>query len=150
MRKTYFFIFFFIVVIAGVQSQSNRLIDKLLRQQEATYGETCYVILTAGGFAPEETTVEECLAILESNRWMLPGKQVEDLMSISELCYLLMKSLDMSGGLMYALFPSPRYAFRELTFRGLIDEGTGPFRLVSGNEVIRMVGNVLEWKETYQ
>ena len=81
---------------------------------------------------------------------MLPGKKIEDLMSIGELSYLIMRSLNMQGGLFYSIFPSPRYAFRELTFRGIIDEGTGPFRIVSGDEVVRTVGNVLDWKEIYE
>ncbi len=151
MRKRCILLLFLVAAVATtVLPQSNALVDRLLRQDIALFGETCYLILTAGGLVSESATVDECLAILSEQRWGLKEKQNDDLVTIGELSYLIMRSLDVSGGLMYSLFPSPRYAFKELAFRGLITEGTGPYRSVSGNEVVHTLGNVMEWKEMYQ
>lgn len=47
---------------------------------------------------------------------------------------------------MYRLLPGPRYAVRELKYMGFVDD-TDASKPVSGEEVIRILGYVLEWKE---
>ena len=58
-----------------------------------------------------------------------------------------MKAFNLGGGLMYTLFPGPRYAYRELTFLNLLSSKGGPYREVSGLEVVNTLSRVLNWKE---
>ena len=151
MRKSYLFsVLIFVLLGCAVYSQSNELMDELLRQEQALFGQTCYLILAAGGVVAETTSVVDCIATIQNKGWGFRRKQVEDPVTIGELSYLIMRALEVNGGIMYALFPSPRYAFRELTFRGIVEEAAGPFRIVSGDEVVSTLGSVMEWKEMYQ
>ena len=54
-----------------------------------------------------------------------------------------MEIFNMKGGIMYTLFPSPRYASRELGFKGYIKSDYGAYRTVSGREAIQILGRIL-------
>jgi hypothetical protein len=58
-----------------------------------------------------------------------------------------MRALDIPGGIMYSMFPGPRYAAREIAYLGFVRGSGAPGRTVSGNEVMYILGRVLEWKE---
>ena len=58
-----------------------------------------------------------------------------------------MDAFDLPGGIMYRLFPGPRYATREIAYQGFIRGSTLPGRPVSGREVINILRRVMEWKE---
>jgi hypothetical protein len=49
--------------------------------------------------------------------------------------------------MMYSIFPGPRYAFRELVFLGLLKENGGPYRRPNGYEVLKLISNLLDFKE---
>jgi hypothetical protein len=48
---------------------------------------------------------------------------------------------------MYSIFPDPRYASRELAFMEMIPEEESPRRTLSGAEVLRIPGRILEVKK---
>jgi hypothetical protein len=58
-----------------------------------------------------------------------------------------MKSLELQGGIFYTLFPSPRYALRELTFLRVAAKPNWPDKLVAGDEVMRMLTKAIDLKE---
>jgi hypothetical protein len=62
---------------------------------------------------------------------------------LGEYAYILMKAFHMQGGIMYSIFPGPRYASRELAFLEMIPGSASSGRTLSGEEVIRILGNVL-------
>jgi hypothetical protein len=55
-----------------------------------------------------------------------------------------MGAFSMKGGLFYALFPGPRYAYRELVHQRLIQERSDPALAVSGERLLRILGRVLD------
>ena len=61
-----------------------------------------------------------------------------------------MKAFEIPGGLLYALFPGPRYACNELAYLGFIKGNNSPYRTLSGEEMLRMMGYALGWKEARQ
>ena len=67
--------------------------------------------------------------------------------TLGEVCFLIMETQGIKGGLFYALFPGPRYATRELASLGVLKGYTHPNRVVSGEEVMWILGAVLDWKE---
>ncbi len=48
------------------------------------------------------------------------------------------------GGILYSLFPGPRYACRELGYMKVIARDVLTGRSVSGEEAVRMLGKVME------
>ena len=71
-------------------------------------------------------------------------------MTIGELSLLLMKAFELKGGIMYSLVGGSRYAYREMKHLKLITDFRGASGLVTGEFVVHALGNVIEWKETYQ
>ncbi|HTP57693.1 MAG TPA: hypothetical protein VMM82_02180, partial [Spirochaetia bacterium] len=63
--------------------------------------------------------------------------------SLGDYSYLLMKAFNVTGGIFYSLFPSPRYACRELGFLRVIPSDARPLRSVSGEEAVRILSNMI-------
>ena len=74
-------------------AQSNEMIDKLLEREQADFGSSVYMTLSAGKIIDEGASVEEALTTYQTLGWRLQSKTGEDTVSISELSYLIMKSL---------------------------------------------------------
>ncbi len=151
MKRNRFFLFFLIVygfMSSMLMAQSNTIIDSLLNEKKADMGQTVYMVLSAASMIDDSVDVPGALAALKKEQW--PGfKTVEasDTLSYGEYSFLLMKAFGLSGGVLYHFLPGPRYAVRELKYRGFVDAGTDPHQKISGDDVVRILGYVLDWKE---
>jgi hypothetical protein len=77
---------------------------------------------------------------LARERGWLPEKAGPDSpIRLGELCFLLMKAFNMKGSFLYALFPGPRYAFRELDYLRLVPGRRDPALKVSGENFLRIL-----------
>ncbi|HQO67037.1 MAG TPA: hypothetical protein PLI66_09890, partial [Spirochaetales bacterium] len=65
---------------------------------------------------------------------------------LKDYAYLLMSAFGLRGGLMYALFPGPRYAYRQLVSSFVIQGRSDPDMAVSGPVAVRMLGRVFDVK----
>jgi hypothetical protein len=75
--------------------------------------------------------------------WLPKEAVLADPVSLGELSFLLMRAFNIKGGFMYALLPGPRYAFRTLVSRSLIQGEADPAMTVSGERFLHILGNVL-------
>ncbi len=143
-------LFLFFILIAGnmtLAGQSNVLIDNLLVEEKATFGKTAYLALAAAGIIPEEATLEDAIYVLEKQEWGIDLKEPDNPITLGEFSFLLMKAFNIQGGLMYSIIPGARYACRELAYLKVIPGNTSTYRTPSGEEVVRILGRLLEWKE---
>ncbi|MBN2628352.1 MAG: hypothetical protein JXA95_16930 [Spirochaetales bacterium] len=134
------FSYFFILSLSG---QSNEIIDKVLSQEKLTCGYGAYLTLNAAGYVGDEATPEEALSLLQDMGWMKKSKAADDFMSLGEYSLALMQGFSLKGGIMYSLFPAPRYASRELGFKGYIARDSGAYRSLTGNEAISMLSQII-------
>lgn len=135
--------FFLLITCIYALAQSNDRIDELLRQDKARLDSTAYIILAAGGIIQETDGTDVAYEKAVSLGLVKAGTVPDSPVRVDEMSYMLMKSLSLKGGVMYALFPGTRYAYRELAFRKAINVAGGPARIVSGEEVMRALGNVI-------
>ncbi len=151
MKEKYVFLFFLIVfAFMGWNSfgQSNSVIDTLLGESKADLGNTAYMVFTGAGLLEEGADVSAGLKLLEEASWSpLAGKGADDPLTLGEYSFLITGAFNIKGGLMYRLFPGPRYAARELKYLDIIDRDSDPSLPVSGEDVMRILGYVLEWKD---
>lgn len=151
MKKIYIVCFLLLVSrLFPVFSQSNLLIDVLLREKQATFGKSVYLILTSSEIISERTPIVEALEELGAKNWGFRAKKESDLLTMGELSLLLMQAFDLPGGIMYSLVPVARYAYREMKHLKIIKDTKGPGNIVSGETVVHAIGNVLAWKEEYE
>lgn len=147
IKRLFLLIIVFICLPLFLHSQSNTVIDELLDKEKADWGQTTYLVLTAAELLDENADMTEVMATLEVQQWRIDTKDPDEFISLGEYSYLLMKAFDLTGGLMYKLLPGPRYAARELDYLDFIYDNKSPYRTLSGEEVLRILGKLLEWKE---
>ena len=149
MRKKIFLPFFLLtlVCITFVSSQSNEFMDKILAEKEASFGDTALLVLTAGGLIPEQATLNDALKYIKENYSRFTDKSADSPVTASEFSFLLMKTLKLKGGIMYKMFPGPRYAYRELVYRKALSPKGGPYRKIAGEDIVRALQNVLDTEE---
>jgi hypothetical protein len=127
--------------------QSNELLDVLFEEPTTTLGQAAYLVLTATGRIPDDSFPADAAASLSGQGWTVPERAADEPLTLGEYSYLLMQAFELKGGVMYRIFPGPRYAGRELAYLGLIKGDTSPYRTFSGEEAIGILGRLLEWKE---
>ncbi len=135
---------FCIFSLSTLTAQSNKIMDRLLEQEEASYGLSAYMVLTAVGELPEDATAQDAVEAIQSRNWGIEPAKPDKAITLGEYSYLLMKALNMKGGIMYTIFPCPRYAARELVFLDYVVGNSAAGRVLSGNEVVRILGQALE------
>ena len=148
MKKTTGFLAAILLCCIGtltVSGQSNEALDLLLEEQKATLGNTAYLIMVAADIAPENWTVEQSVNELASRGWGFEDSQAEELVNLGSLAFIIMKSFEMKGGIMYAIFPGPRYAAKEFAYRRLVPGNTSPYRILSGLDVVNILGRALDF-----
>ncbi len=106
-----------------------------------------YLVLSAAGIIPEEASIQDAIDNLANTGWRVRIKDEDKIISLGVLSYVIMKSFSIPGGLFYSIFPGPRYASRELKYLGFYTGRYTTGRALSGEEVVRIVGNALAWKE---
>jgi hypothetical protein len=126
-------------------AQSNELIDELLAAEEASFGDALYLVMLAGGDIDEDTTAEAAYSQFDFSQWRIDEKPADAPVTLGELAYLSMEKLDISGGIMYSLVPSPRYAAREFKYLKFVPGKAYPNRVLSGREVVDLIGKATRY-----
>jgi hypothetical protein len=62
---------------------------------------------------------------------------------LNEAAFLVMGAFGIKGGLLYTLFPGPRYAYRELLYKKIIQGRSDGNFTVSGERLLRIIGRAL-------
>jgi hypothetical protein len=141
------FLLLFILGASALGAQSNQMIDRLVDEKQATIADAAYIILAASNIVAEDASPEQVLAALADGKLLTPGRAADQPITLGEVCYLVMKTTGMHGGLMYTIFPGPRYATRELaSLRMIAEKNTHPNRTVSGQEVMHIISAALDRK----
>ena len=128
-------------------AQSSEVLDEILGREALRAEEGAYLVLAAAGKIDDQATPEEAYRVLGDTGWILAADKAEAAIRLGDYAYLLMQAFDLEGGIMYRLIPGPRYAARELYFRRLIPENGSPYRTLSGEEAVFMLGKFLELPE---
>ena len=146
MKKAWAVLALLAACLQPAAAQSNQMIDRLLEQPRASFGAAAYLVLAASGALDPEATEQQALEVLNEKGWKLRAAQAEDPIRLGQFCFLIMKAFGEKGGLMYHLFPGPRYAVRELAYLGLVHGKVHSRRFPSGQEVVQILSGYLDRK----
>jgi hypothetical protein len=124
------------------QGQTAADMENLLAAGEITASQAAYFTLAAALETPPEDP-GAAFAMAREKGWLPARAESGGALTLGGLSFLLMKTFNLKGGLLYRLFPGGRYAHRELAGRGVIEGRTYPGRNVSGEQFLRILGNVL-------
>ncbi len=141
----------FILVIVGatLSAQSNDVLDTFLDQPEADLGTSIWLVLLSEGQIPADSDVNDALDYFSATK--AAGKfsdlSADRPIEFKDFAYIAMESMDLPGGMMYAIISSPRYAAREFLFRDWMPGRPKPGALLTPWEVTTSLSEIIAWKE---
>lgn len=146
MKRT--IVLLFALAAAGLCAfaQSNEFVDSLLESEEVTMGQAAYLVLVASDNLGEDADEARAFELLETFGWAPKGASAGASIRLKDYSYLLMRAFGLKGGLLYAVFPGPRYAYRQLAANLVIQGRSDPDMSLSGSMAVRMLGRVFDVK----
>jgi hypothetical protein len=116
--------------------------DLLFNAGEVTYSQAAWFVLSAADRLPVDETAFDTA---RKRNWLTPRSEAGRPARLGEVSLLIMKSFGLKGGLMYRLFPNPRYACRELVHLKIIQGKNDPGIRVEGYQFLHILGRVLTY-----
>ena len=128
-------------------------LEELLNAREITWAEAAYFTLASSaeavpvnGQAAQQAAARQAAFQFALEQGRLPkNAEAGGKARLDGISLLLMRSFDIPGGFMYRLLRNPRYAYREMKALGLIRGRVYATDTVSGEEFLRILGNLLSY-----
>jgi hypothetical protein len=142
----------FTAVSGFLAAQTAAELENILATGEVTYSQAAFFILTAANVMPLENAGEpspdngdalEAFTAAKENRWLPSRARAEKPIRLGELSLLIMKAIELKGGIMYSIFPNSRYACRELVYLQIIQSESDPAGRVDGRTFLQILGRML-------
>jgi hypothetical protein len=116
--------------------------DALLDSEAVTWAEAARFVLPAAGVKAADAA--QAFAAAAERGWLPRNAEAQGAANFGGVSFLLMKAFDISGGVLYSLFPGPRYAYRELVYKGILQGPQDRSWKVSGSQLVTFLGRTLE------
>jgi hypothetical protein len=129
-----------------LNAQTAERMDAILDTAEVSCGMAAFVVLPAAGLLNEDSTPEAAFTEAAARNYLSQNAEADTPIRLGELSFLIMRAFNMQSGFMYALFPGPRYAYREFVYRRLIQGRNDPALTISGERLLRIIGRVLDYR----
>jgi hypothetical protein len=121
-------------------------LDVLLASREVSYAQAARFILEAAEILPADpagTAAESAFALALEKGWIPKNAAPQAPARLEDVSLLVMGSFNLKGGLMYSLFRSPHFAYREMVYQQLLQGRNDPALHLSGERLLRIIGRVL-------
>jgi hypothetical protein len=142
------FLFLFAFFIGGfLHGQTAADMDELLDSREITWAQACRFVLPAAGALEENAGAGAAFAAARDKGWLPKGAAAEGPVKLGELSFLVLQSFSIKKSFLCALFPGPRYAYRQLDYLGLMPGLKDPGLKVSGERLLQILGRALSFQE---
>jgi hypothetical protein len=131
---------------APLAAQDAGELDALLETPQVSGPQAARFVLASAGLLDPRLSGREA----EAAAWnaALERGWVSDRggpLRLKDAAYLVMAAFGIKGGLMYSLFPGPRYAYRELLHLRLIQGRADENFTLSGERLLQILGRTLQY-----
>jgi len=142
MRKLlYANIFFMFMLPALLPAQTAAELETVLETPVISCEQAAWFTLAA---ALDEPPVSSQTAFAQAvSRGWLKKAAPDDPITLGKLSFLIMRAFEIKGGVMFSIFPGPRYAYRSMLSRSFIQGAADPAMTVSGERFLVILGKVL-------
>jgi hypothetical protein len=123
-------------------AQSADWIETLLASENVTYADAALLVLEAADLTAAPSPAA-AFGYAAERGWLPRNAAADDAARLSGLSLLVMRAFDFKGGLFYTLTHSSHHAYRELTYRNIIQGRADPMMHVSGDLLLYTVNRVL-------
>jgi outer membrane protein OmpA-like peptidoglycan-associated protein len=142
MRIKYPLVFVFVFSAVFLRAQTAGEMDALLETNAVSFAQAARFALVSASLLDEGSTPADAYALARERGWLPAKAEASGPIRLGELCFLVMSVFDIKGSFLYALFPGPRYAFRELDYLKLIHGRRDPAQRVSGERFLQILSGV--------
>ena len=136
---------FCLALALPVFAQTATELEGLLDVQAVNYAQAARFVLRAADVA--DLSQSEAFRYAEDQKWLPGGASSGDQVRLDGLSILLMRAFDIKGGFLYSALKNPHYAYRELTYKGIIVGRADPHMPVTGEHFLFLLGRVLSLSE---
>ena len=140
--KRYGLLFCLLAIPVFLPAQTAVEIETLLNTTAVTYGQAARFTLEAADVLATPSR-EEAFNYALGQGWLRGDISSGDTARLDQISLLLMRSFGIKGGIMYSLFGSPHYAYRELVYKKVIHGRASPVMPVSGERLLFFVNRLL-------
>jgi outer membrane protein OmpA-like peptidoglycan-associated protein len=153
----------FFVPVTAVHGQTAALMDEALSTGTLSYAQAAYFVLTAADinysaagdgyiandYSSENAAITAAFSYAASQGWLPKNVSPsvegsgDKVIKLSELSFLMIKSFNLKGNILYRIFPGPHYAYKEMVYRGYITGTTDPSLPLNGEKFFEILGNLL-------
>ena len=131
---------FFLTFIAFFAfAQSAEKVSQIIESEKISAGQTAYLAAVYADLIQEDAEENEAFDIAVQNGWISSSKNADDAISLAELSKVCTKVAGLKGGLLYRITSLPRYAFKELKARDVLDSYADPSMTVSGQNAVAVL-----------
>jgi len=134
--------FFLIALPAVLPAQTAADLETVLRSPTVSSAQAARFVLSSSGMSVQVVPEKDAYERAVSSGW-LAKTAADDPITMGRLSYLMMEAFGLKGGVMYAIFPGPRYAYRSMVSRNFIQGASDPALIVSGERFLLILGKVL-------
>ena len=138
---------FFFLCAFSLSAQTAAELDVLLETQALSLAGGARIILEAANVLPQGLygagAENAAYEMAQSRGWT--KKTPDAPLTLKDTAFLIMKAFDFRGGFMYSLFRNPRYAYREMVYRKVIQGRADPAMQVSGPRLLQITGRALSY-----
>jgi hypothetical protein len=129
-----------------LHGQTAADMDALLDSREITWAQACRFVLPAAGVLEENAPASAAFDAAREKGWLPKGAEAGSPVKLGGLSFLIMQSFSIKRSPLYALFPGPHYAYRQLDYLGLIPGSHDPALKVSGEDLVQILGRVFDYR----
>jgi hypothetical protein len=145
--KRHLFFALLVFACAGAFAQTAAELELLLETKTVSLAAaSCFVLeaaelLPSGLAGPAAETAAYDMAL--SKGWV--KKNPSEAATLKDTAFLVMKAFSFKGGALYSLFRNPRYAYREMLYKKIIQGRADPGMKVSGQRLLQIIGRALNY-----
>ena len=148
LNKLLTLILFFLPALA-LSAQTAAEMDTLLQAEAVSVAVAARFILGSADLLPSgvsgSAAERAAYDMAKSNGWV--RKEAADNITLKDTAFLVMRAFDFNGGVLYRIFRNPRYAYREMQYRKIIQGRAYSNMTVSGNRLLHIVGRAMSYSE---
>jgi len=125
-------------------------LEAVINTSVINYAQAAYFVLSSAyAVSGRNSDVNQDTAFNSAleHGWLSKKAAADAPIKLGALSFLIMKSFNMKGGFLYAIFPGSRYAFRELVSLNIIQGVADPSMTISGERFLLILGNALKIME---
>ena len=142
MKKVFFLLLTAVFFTFSISPEPK--LRAVITAKKITSGQAAYLSAVYLNAVQEQADYSQSVKALEELSLLKEGTSPNDFISIDQCAFLFAKTTGIKGGLFYTLFPTPRYAFKELQAKKIIPPDQDPSFSLSGRDAIAILNGCID------